>query len=234
MYIKQVISDRKQRIIQNKEKIKSLTKKINIPIKIKEPYSTQSIRIIQKPIVQRIKPKPTLPEEYNLEEPRVDDIVQFLDNHAKNFENTPRAVKNLKEEDLRDLLLANLNTVFEGNATGETFSKKGKTDIYLKISKGNILISECKIWGGKALYSNTIDQIRGYLTWRHNYGIIVTFVRINNFTKVLRDSENAIRLQDSYLDGFKKINETHFISNHRVDDEEKIVKVHHLFYHLNS
>jgi len=34
VYIKQVISDSKQRIIQNKEKIKSLTKKINIPIKI--------------------------------------------------------------------------------------------------------------------------------------------------------------------------------------------------------
>ncbi len=233
-YIKQVINDHKQRIIQNKDKIKSLTKKINIPLKIKEPYSARSIRIAHKPIVQRIKPKPTLPEEYNLEESGVDDIVQFLDNQAKSFENTPRAVRNLKEEDLRDILLANLNSVFEGNATGETFSKKGKTDIYLKISKGNILISECKIWSGKALYNNTIDQIRGYLTWRHNYGIIITFVRINNFTKILRDSETIIKLQKSYLGGFKKINKTHFVSNHSIEDEEKTVKVHHLFYHLYS
>lgn len=135
---------------------------------------------------------------------------------------------------MRDILLANLNSVFEGNATGETFSKKGKTDIYLKISKGNILISECKIWGGKALYNNTIDQTRGYLTWRHNYGIIITFVRINNFTKILRDSETIIKLQKSYLGGFKKINKTHFVSNHSIEDEEKTVKVHHLFYHLYS
>ena len=43
-----------------------------------------------------------------------------------------------------------LNAIFSGKATGETFSNKGKTDIYLNIEKGNILVFECKIWGGKS------------------------------------------------------------------------------------
>lgn len=213
-YIQRIINERKEEITKNKDKIKSLTKKINIPLKKKESYPSQSINLVQKPIVQRIKPKATLPVEYILEESNVGDIIKFLDNQAKNFEKTPKAVKSLEEEDLRDLLLSNLNTIFEGDATGETFSKKGKTDIYLKIDKGNILVSECKIWNGKSLYIDTIDQLRSYLTWRNNYGIIISFVRIKTFTKVLRESESSIKSHDSYLNNFRKIDETHFVSNH--------------------
>ncbi len=228
----QTVSERKQKIAENASRLSELTKKISIPIKKKAVIGAQPIRLIERPIVRRIKPKPTLPEEYVIDESRVQDIVQFLDGQARNFERTPNAIKGLGEEDLRDLLLANLNSVFQGDATGETFSKMGKTDIYLKINKGNILISECKIWGGKALYEKTIDQLRGYLTWRQNHGIMIAFVRTKGFTKVLDEAESAIKNHTSYMSGFKKVGDSHFVSNHKVDDEEKEVCVHHLFYHL--
>ena len=180
--IDRTIRDRLSKISENKEKLSALTTKISIPLKKKPGVRAQAIKLSEKPILRRIKPKPSLPEELVLDESRVKDIITFLDGHAKSFENAPSAVKSLGEENLRDLLLGNLNSVFQGDATGETFSKKGKTDIYLKISKGNILICECKIWGGKALYEKTINQLRGYLTWRHNHGIIITFVRLKGFS----------------------------------------------------
>jgi hypothetical protein len=231
-YIKTQISTRKQSINKNKDKLAALTTKINVPLKRKVKQGTQAVRLSHTTLVRSIKPKPTLPEEYVIDEERVNDVITLLDNQARNYEQTPKAIKELDEENLRDLLLANLNSVFEGGATGETFSKNGKTDIYLKINKGNILICECKFWGGKSLYATTIDQLRGYLTWRHNYGIMITFVRIKEFTKTLSESESAIRAHHSYLNGFKKIADTHFASNHKVDDEAKEVKLHHLFYHL--
>lgn len=230
----QTISERKQKIEENASRLSELTKKVSIPLKKKAVIGAQPILVAERPLVQRIKPKPSLPEEYELDEARVQDIIQYLDGQARNFERTPNAIKDLGEEDLRDLLLANLNSVFQGDATGETFSKKGKTDIYLRINKGNILICECKIWGGKGLYAKTIDQLRGYLTWRHNYGIMITFVRTKGFTKVLAESEGAAQEHTSYMSGFKKVGESHFISNHRVDDDEKEVRIHHLFYHLAS
>jgi hypothetical protein len=231
-FIRQTVEERRKKITADSEKLSSLTKKISIPIKKKEPVGAQPIRVVHTPLVQRIKPKATVPVEYVLDEERANDIIALLDNQARSFENTPKVFKALGEENLRDVLLSNLNSVFEGGATGETFSKRGKTDIYLKISKGNILIAECKVWGGKALYSETIDQLRGYLTWRHNYGIMITFVQIKDFTKILRESEATIQMHPSYMNGFKKLNGTHFVSNHHVDDEEKEVKIHHLFYHL--
>lgn len=230
--ISQMISERKQKIGEKESKLSELTKKISIPLKRKSVIGAKPVRLVQKPLVQRIKPKPTLPEEYVLDEDGVGDIIQFLDGQAKNFENTPKAIKGLGEEDLRDLLLANLNSIFQGDATGETFSKNGKTDIYLKIKKGNILICECKIWSGKELYGKTIDQLRGYLTWRHNYGIIITFVRLKGFTKVLDESETAIKKHVSFIGSFKRLESSHFVSNHTVDDNEKEVCIHHLFYHL--
>ncbi len=132
------------------------------------------------------------------------------------------------------MLLSNLNSIFEGKATGETFSKKGKTDIYLNIDKGNILIFECKIWGGKKLYADTIDQLRRYLTWRHNYGVLITFARIKNFTSILKEAKNFIQESPSYTNGFRAIDETHFLSNHNLEDDEKQVQIHHLFYNLYS
>ena len=232
VHIKNQINGQKQKLSENKEKLAALTKTISIPLKKKNIPGAQAVRVAHTPLVERVKPKPNLPEQYELKEAQVNDIVALLDNQARSFEQTPKAFKGMGEENLRDILLSNLNSVFEGGATGETFSKKGKTDIYLKINKGNILIAECKIWGGKALYAETIDQLRSYLTWRHNYGIMIAFVATKDFTKILRESEAAIQAHSSYVNGFKKVNNTHFVSNHHVDDEEKEVKIHHLFYHL--
>jgi hypothetical protein len=157
--IKKELQARSNKIKESADKIFALTKKISIPLKKKAVVGAKPIRVDEKPLITRLKPRPNLPEELVLDDARVKDIIEFLDGQAKNFETTPSAIKSLGEEDLRDLLLANLNSVFQGNATGETFSKRGKTDIYLKIDKGNILICECKIWGGPALYDKTICSI---------------------------------------------------------------------------
>lgn len=230
--IRRIIDDRKQKISQNKEKISVLTKIVKIPLKKKEGASVRPIQLEYKALVQRVKPKPNLPEEYALDEDRVNDVVTLLDNQARSFEQTPQVFSTLGEENLRDIILSNLNSIFDGGATGETFSKNGKTDVFLKIAKGNIFICECKIWGGKKLYGETIDQLRGYLTWRHNYGVMVTFVRNKEMTKILIESQTAIQEHPSYKGGFKAPNETHFVSNHIIDDDDKEVKIHHLFYHL--
>ncbi|MBP9709646.1 hypothetical protein KBD61_01305 [Patescibacteria group bacterium] len=227
-----LIDGRKKELEQSKGKIDSLMQKINIPLKKKVPEAMQRISIDHKPIVKRIKPAPQLPEEYQLDENKVNDIVEVLDNQSKSFEKTPNAVAKLGEEDLRDLILANLNSIFEGKATGETFSNQGKTDIYLNLDKGKILVFECKIWGGKKLLLETIDQLRSYLTWRHNYGVVIFFVKLKNFTKILDGIDVSIKESSSCKGNARKINETHFTAAHSLQDEDKEVKIHYLFYNL--
>lgn len=230
--VKNLIEVRKNDLLEDKTKIQALAQKINIPLKKQQPQGAKKIDIDHKPIVKKIKPSPHLPPDYCLDETKVNDILEVLDNQAKSFEKTPRAFISLKEEDLRDIILSNLNSIFQGKATGETFSKNGKTDIYLNIDEGNILVFECKNWGGKKLFLETIDQLRGYMTWRQNYGVIIFFVKAKNFTKILSEILADSQESSSYVNGAKKVNETHFVAKYYIDDPDKNVEIHCLFYNL--
>ena len=190
------------------------------------------LQLDKKPFIKRLKPKQP-DEDYQLDRNGVLDILKLIENQCLQFEKTPKTYAQFGEESLRDQILANLNSVFEGKATGETFNNNGKTDIYLNIDKGNILVAECKFYGGEKLYHETIDQLLGYLTWRQNYGIMITFSKNSSFTKVVEDAEGIIRSHSSYNKGFKAISNSHFISYHTLPtDEYKSVEIHHVYFDL--
>lgn len=54
----------------------------------------------------------------------------------------------IEEEQLRNLILANLNSLFKGTANGECFRKHGKTDICIEYENRSAFVAECKIWSG--------------------------------------------------------------------------------------
>ena len=232
-HITNFITQRKAKLNEDSQRIASLVQKINIPLTQKQNPAATRIKLDPKPLVKKVKPNPSLPEEYVLDRSKVLDVISIIDNQGRQFEKTPKTYKDFGEEDLRNVILVSLNSLFEGKATGETFSHKGKTDIYLNIDKGNILICECKIWGGPALYNKTIDQLLGYLTWRHNFGIMITFVKQKNFSKVLSETPAIMQQHVSYRPGFHQNATHHFSSPHVLPhDESRNVEVHHLFYNL--
>lgn len=229
------INSRKEKLESDVSQYDALLKQINIPVKRKDDEVIKRVQIDHTPLVQKVRPVATQPENYTIDSEKVVDIIHIIDNQGRQFEKTPKTFMNSGEEDFRNVILVGLNALFEGNATGETFMAKGKTDIYLNIAKGNILVCECKIWGGQKLYGETIDQILSYLTWRVNYGVIITFVRNKSFTNVLTEHEAPISRHLSYRNGFKKLTDTHFISQHSLPtDNQKNVELHHLFYHVDS
>lgn len=233
--IKDAISARKAKLMADKDKINSLTQKIKIPLKQKASSNATRVHIDVKQFVKVVKPTPKLPEEYTLEESILVDILNYVDNQCKTFERTPSSYKDLGEEQLRDIILSALNGIFEGNATGETFVKKGKTDIHLKIEKGEILIFECKNWGGEKIYLDTITQLIGYITWRQNYGVVIMFCKNKDFSKILDQIPDIIQKHPQYVSGYNKLKDGHYVSNHSLpEDSGKIIKIHHLIYNIYS
>ena len=231
--IKDLITQRKTKLTADREKINLLTQKIKIPLKQKIVPGANKVRVDTKKFVQLVKPTPKLPEEYVLDESILNNILKYVDNQCKSFEKTPASYKQLGEEQLRDIILSALNGIFEGDATGETFVKKGKTDIHLKIKKGEILIFECKIWHGEKLYLETIDQLEGYITWRQSYGVVVIFCKNKDFSKILAQLPDIIQKHKLYVGGYKKLGDSHFVSEHSLpEDAGKIIKIHHLVYNL--
>ena len=94
------------------------------------------------------------------------------------MEKTARTYFATTEEELRDHLLATLNTHYD-NATGETFRKIGKTDIHIEFENKAAFIGECKIWHGEGLFQGTIQQVINYSTWRDLKVSVIIFNKDN-------------------------------------------------------
>jgi hypothetical protein len=135
---------------------------------------------------QAFTPEPTLAEaDY-------EDALQVLRNCRNGFERSPSTAAKLNEEEIRDLLLINLNARFGGRAAGEVFNGAGKTDILIRVEDRNVFIGECKIWRGPKKFSEAIDQLLTYTTWRDTKAALLIFVKSGDVTAITEKAVTAL------------------------------------------
>lgn len=196
------------------KKLNDYKSKFAFPIKTKK--DVPEIFVPHKVIKQkRIIPKPVInskgvesQEKYITDEDYL-RILSMLQDCGRNWESHPDTYKGKGEESLRDQLLFILAPNIDGVVAGEAYNKKGKTDIAIKYNSTNLFIGECKIWKGAKVFSGTIDQILGYLTWRDSKSAIMMFVPNQDISSVIQITEktvnehpNFIRKLDTYNKGW--------------------------------
>lgn len=175
-------------------------------INVRIDKSTKSIftpPVIQKKIIPQLKSthsrftsEPTMSEEmYN-------DILKVIYDSGKSMERKPSLYRGKDEEALRDQFLFILETRYDNTtATGETFNRKGKTDIVLKFNDGtNLFVAECKFWQGESEMLNAISQLFDrYLTWRDSKAALIFFVKNKDFTKTIQTIEQGVPKHEYYI-----------------------------------
>lgn len=170
-------------LIKRKEKASSfasLSQKLEIPMRLNsnapnmKPISLT--RINRKP-PQKPQSKP-LPEDYYISDQHYNNINNIIAMCGTAMEKTARTYYINDEEELRDHLLATLDTHYE-NANGETFRKIGKTDIHIEFENKAAFIGECKIWHGQKLFVEAIQQLFNYSTWKDIKVSLVVFNKEN-------------------------------------------------------
>ena len=82
---------------------------------------------------------------YGISDGDYKDILDSIKHTGSTYERTPSSYKALHEEDLRNTLLAALNATYKGDATGETFRNRGKTDICIERDNRAAFVAECKM-----------------------------------------------------------------------------------------
>ena len=133
-----------------------------------------------------------------LEEAIYQDVLQAVRAWGTSLERTPGTAAKLDEEELRDLLLGNLNTYWQGAAGGELFNGSGKTDILIRHGGRNAFIAECKIWHGPKGVSDALDQLLGYLVWRDSKAALVMFIRTKDPAGTIEKLQAAVEAHASY------------------------------------
>ena len=204
----QRVRDRKRRVLEQADMVSAL----GLPLKRgPDAATTSAIPVVRKkrPVVvpptpkKAFKPEPALPDtEYNY-------ILDVIDRLSQTIERNPTTFVNMKEEQIRDLILVNLNGHYEGNATGETFNALGKTDILIRASGKNVFVAECKFWSGSKAMHTAINQILGYLTWRDTKAALLVFSKNLNFTNVLTGIAEAISRHPNFKRELRKVSDTH-------------------------
>ena len=175
--------------------------KLEVPIEKKE-YAQNHISIQRRivPIAKSYDREPF----YGINDNDYVDILLTIKHTLSTYERTPYSYKSLKEEELRDTLLAAMNATYKGDATGETFRNKGKTDICIERENRAAFVAECKMWSGEKKVGEAIVQLDSYLTWRDCKVALIYFVRKKNFFNVLDRAKETLKS----LDGMKSVKET--------------------------
>lgn len=204
-------------------------------IELVEKNDAPVIDLDVKQEIKVLQPEAQEKKDPDIAEKSLKAIIKLIRNQGRSFELTPKVFFTLEEEWLRDIILAMLNAVLEGSATGETFVKLGKADIYLNIgSDQKILTGECKWWHGQSEYQKAMNQHFNYLTTDRAYAIQITFSKNKGFTDVLEESKKTSKEHNTYLDGsFREIEENYFITEHKhPEDSQRKVEFHHLLFNL--
>ncbi|WP_303760102.1 hypothetical protein, partial [Alcanivorax jadensis] len=122
--------------------------------------------------------------------PDYQKILELIHSIGKMFERLPSTYAEKSEEELRDHILVSLQglIVGGGSATGETFNRKGKTDILIRKNDENEFVGECKFWSGPAGLKQAIDQLLSYLSWRDKKAALIVFVKNKDFNAAIRSA----------------------------------------------
>lgn len=168
---------------ERKEKAASfalISQMLEIPLN-KNDNAPNSVPVVIKRIartpVQKPNQKP-MPSEYSISDADYENINNIIMMSGTTMEKTARTYYRNNEEELRDHLLATLNTHYD-NATGETFRKIGKTDIHIEFENKAAFIGECKIWHGEKLFAEAVQQLMNYSTWKDIKVSVVVFNKEN-------------------------------------------------------
>lgn len=191
----------KKKLVKRKEKVSDFynaAKIFEIPIKPNNKKIIESIRIERK-IVPIKKNETNKEKEYSISDDVFNDIIDILKHQCTTFERTPEVYTKLQEEQLRDILLANLNSIFKGQANGECFRKNGKTDISIEYENRAAFVAECKIWSGKKILKEALFQLQSYTTWRDIKDCLIIFSRNKDFFKVLDEIKNNMSCEENFV-----------------------------------
>ena len=222
---KQKLNARRDKLLQDRD----LVARIGFPLRRgQNPPPT----FVAPDVQRRITPqKPAASSEPFRPEPTLgmDDyehILSVLSNMVTVMERSPRAFRDMSEEDLRTHFLVQLNGHYEGQATGETFNYEGKTDILIRVDGRNIFIAECKFWTGPAGLTKALNQLLGYTSWRDTKAALLIFNRGRNMSTVLEGINKTVREHPNYkaVRDANSETESRYVFGHR-DDVNREVSV---------
>lgn len=213
------ITFRKTKLLRDRDLVAGLGFAMKPRGEASKTYASPEVRRKIAPVSQ--PPASTAPfvPEPALSDEQYRSILEVMANMVRVMELSPSAFAHTDEEAIRMHFLVQLNGRYQGQASGETFNYEGKTDILIKDKGRNIFIAECKFWRGEKAFSETIDQLLGYLSWRDTKAALIIFNRNKEFSAILAKLKSTTEAHPNCKKFVRQISETswEYLFSHRDD-----------------
>ena len=169
---------------------------------------------------QEFMPEPGISEE------DFENIVTDIGSVLAGFERLPIVHKDANEEHLRDQIVVSLNAIY-GGGSAESFSKKGKTDIFLPWEDNAVFLAECKWWTGqKAFRDQALPQLLDrYVVWRDTHVAMILFIRNKDVSAVIAKSVESIREHPRYVTDATRVDRFETFVLHQDGDEDRQLRL---------
>ena len=174
----------------------NVAKMFDVSVK-KNEYGSRIISPVKRHIYPIAHQHASQERTYCIEAANYEEILAILRHAGATMERTPNSYRSMVEEDLRNVLLASLNSSFKGIATGEAFRNNGKTDICIEAENRAAFVAECKMWTGEKEVAAAVAQLDSYLTWRDCKTALIYFVRRKDFLAVAKKMGDVLHGQDN-------------------------------------
>jgi len=204
-----LVAERRVKLIRDRTGVADLGFKVRERPGASRTFSAPDVRRKILPAMPPASSVPWKPEPV-LEMEQYEHILKVISDSALTMERSPAAFSSMGEEDIRTQMLFLLNGHYEGQATGETFNKEGKTDILIRSQGKNVFIGECKFWGGQKVLTETIDQLLGYTSWRDTKVAVIVFNRNKDFSAVLSQIRPTAEAHSNFKRFVLKPSDTQF------------------------
>jgi hypothetical protein len=223
-YAKGQIEKRREKLLKDQGLVAGLGFPLRQRPDAPQTYTAPSIRRKLELRPPAAKTQPFVPEPV-LDMGEYEHILSVARNMVTVMERSPRAFKDMQEEDLRQHILVQLNGHYEGLATGETFNYEGKTDILIREDGKNVFIAECKFWDGPKSLSDAMDQVLSYASWRDTKVAIFVFNRNRNFSQVVGKVPEVVGAHPNFKRSAPYGDETGFraVLSHRDDPNRELL-----------
>jgi hypothetical protein len=221
--VQSFVEARKQKLLNDRGLVASL----GFPMRKRDDApDTFAVPIVRKKIVT-LPPVSTAPyaPEPALAMEEYDQILTIISNMVMVMERSPSEFHDIQEEGLRSHFIVQLNGQYEGQATGETFNNKGKTDILIRVNDKNIFIAECKFWKGEKVFLDTINQLLSYACWRDTKTAILVFNRNKKFSGVISAIPEIAKKHPNYKKQLTYNSETNsrYVFHHNDDPNRELL-----------
>lgn len=174
----------------------SFSKALKIPLNLNSSSPNLTPIPLKKPHRENLnEPKPHAQEQqFYIDDSDFENIIKIIHLCGTALEESAKTFNQFNEEALRDYIKGMLSSHYENTVTGETFRRVGKTDIQIQREDKAAFIAECKVWHGIKLFSDAIEQLFCYATWKDTKLSLIIFNKENkNFAGVQQQIQSWLK-----------------------------------------